>query len=270
MLLGMQCSKRHAHAFDQQYECLGSRTRPLSVLEKFRFKKKYHTLRDLLDAKGVKWTYYVPPSNRSNGKILSAFRVIWPVYNGPEWKTRISSPETTIFNDISRGQLAQMSWVIPEQNNSDHPGTTHDDGPQWVASVVNAIGESSYWDSTAIIIVWDDWGGFYDDEAGTQSQFGIPMTYGGPGERVPAIIVSPYAKAGYISTTTYQFGSILHYIEDNWNLGYLNTTDKSSASLIDCFNYSQTPIPFQPIASSLGKSYFMHETHTYRAPDDDW
>ena len=136
-------------------------------------------MRDLLDAKGITWTYYVPPSDSVNGKLLSAFRVIWSVYNGPEWTTNVSSPETNIFNDISRGSLAQVSWVIPEANNSDHPGTSQDNGPQWVASVVNAIGESAYWNSTAIVIVWDDWGGFYDNESGTQSQFGIPMTYGG-------------------------------------------------------------------------------------------
>lgn len=234
-----------------------------------KFKNKYQTLRDLLDAKGISWTYYVPPNDTVNGKLLSAFRVVWPVYHGPEWKTNVSSPETNIFNDISKGQLAQMSWVIPDANNSDHPGTSQDNGPQWVASVVNAVGESSYWDSTAIIIVWDDWGGFYDNEAGTQSQFGFTMTYGGPGERVPAIVVSPYAKPAYISTTAYQFGSILHYVEDNWNLGSLGTTD-NAASIIDCFNYSQTPITFVPIASSLGKSYFLHEKHSYRAPDDDW
>jgi phospholipase C len=236
---------------------------PYPCSKNFRYKNDYETLRDLLDAKGVSWKYYVPPSDTVNGKLLSAFRVIWPVYDGPEWETNISSPETNIFNDVSSGQLPAMSWVIPDVNNSDHPGSKEDYGPQWVASVVNAIGESSYWDSTAIIIVWDDWGGFYDNKAATMAQ------YGGPGERVPAIIVSPYAKAGYISTTTYQFGSILHYIENNWNLGSLGTTDNAT-SIVDCFDYSQTPIPFQPIASSLGKSYFTHEKHSHRAPDDDW
>ncbi|MBV9717805.1 MAG: hypothetical protein JOZ77_00675 [Candidatus Eremiobacteraeota bacterium] len=239
---------------------------PYPCSKDFKFRAKYKTLGDLLDAKSppVSWKYYVPPSNTVNGKLLSAFRVIWPVYSGPEWTTNISSPETNIFNDISSGQLASMSWVIPEENNSDHPGSSSDMGPQWVASVVNAIGESQYWNSTAIIIVWDDWGGFYDNMGGTLDK------YGGPGERVPAIIVSPYAKAGYISTTTYQFGSILYYIEKNWNLGSLHTTDTGVNSIIDCFDYSQSPIPFQPIASSLGKSYFLHEKHSYRAPDNDW
>jgi phospholipase C len=229
-----------------------------------KFKSQYPTLRDLLDAKGVSWKYYVPPSSQINGKLLNAFDVIYPVRYGSEWTNNISSPETNILSDIQDGKLPAMSWVIPDAANSDHPaekigGQYVDNGPEWIATVVNAIGESSYWDSTAIIIVWDDWGGFYDNEGGVMG------AYGGPGERVPAIVVSAYA-----STTTYQFGSILAYIEDNWDLGNLGTTDKTSTPITDCFNYSQTPITFQPITSSLGKSYFMHEKHTYRAPDDDW
>ncbi len=228
------------------------------------FKSTYLTLRDLLDAKYVTWKYYVPPSNKIFGKLLSAFDVIYPVRYGPEWKTNVITPETQILNDAQNGNLASMSWVIPEENNSDHPGTSVDDGPQWVAAVVNAIGESSYWDSTAIIIVWDDWGGLYDNESA-----GPPLQYAGPGERVPMLVISPYARPGYISTTVYQFGSILHYIENNWDLGSLGTTD-SATPITDCFNYNQTPIPFQPVTSTLSKSYFLHEKHSYKPPDDDW
>jgi phospholipase C len=234
-----------------------------------KFRDTYPTLRDLLDAKQVSWKYYVPPSSQIDGKLWSAFDLVYPVRYGPEWKANISSPETNILSDVTSGKLAAMSWVIPEGANSDHPDTELDGkyvdkGPEWIASVVNAIGESSYWNSTAIIIVWDDWGGFYDNGGGALGK------YAGPGERVPAIIVSPFARAGYISTTTYQFGSILKYIEQNWKLGSLNTTDKSSKSIIDCFNYDQSPIQFQPITSSLGKSYFLHEKHSYQPPDTDW
>jgi phospholipase C len=230
------------------------------------FKKPYLTLRDLLDAKSISWKYYVPPTDTRYGKLMSAFDVIWPVRHGPEWKTNVITPETAIFKDISSGSLAAVSWVIPDENNSDHPGTNPDNGPQWVASVVNAIGESSYWDSTAIVVVWDDWGGLYDNRA-----FLLPKRYGfgGLGPRVPAIIVSPYAKPGYISTTKYTFGSILKYIEENWNLGSLGTSDAYSNSIIDCFNYSQPPIKFTPLPSSLGKSYFMHEKPSFKPVDTD-
>ena len=157
-----------------------------------------------------------------------------------------------------------MSWVIPDEPESDHPGTSTDIGPSWVASVVDAIGESPYWGSTAIVIVWDDWGGFYDNAPPTV------MNYGGLGFRVPAIIVSPYAKPGYISQTQYEFGSILKYIEQNWNLGSLNTTNARANSIIDSFDYSQSPIPFRKIGSKYSKTYFIHRKPSYLPADTDF
>jgi phospholipase C len=227
-----------------------------------KFSVKYPTMRDLLDAKSVSWKYYVPAQSTNFGKLMNAFDLVYPVRYGSEWGTNVSSPETNIFNDISSNALPAVSWVIPQENNSDHPGTSKDAGPQWVASVVNAIGQSSYWNSTAIVIVWDDWGGFYDNLAPKI------LDYGGLGFRVPAIVVSPYALAGHISTTQYEFGSILKYIEGNWNLGSLGTSDARANSLIDCFNYSQTPIPFQPIPSNFGKSHFLRERPTNRLDRD--
>jgi phospholipase C len=223
-----------------------------------QFTMKYPTIRDLLDANSLSWRYYVPPPCCStNGRLFNAFDAIYPVRYGREWEMDISSPETNIFNDISSGTLPAVSWLIPNAENSDLPGSKVDNGPSWVASVVNAIGGSSYWDSTAIVVVWDDWGGLYDNLDPPQH------AYGGFGFRVPALIVSPYAKAGYISPTDYEFNSILKYIEQNWNLGYLGTGDRNANSVLDCFDYSQPPITFSPIPSNYGKSYFMH-----RKPSD--
>ena len=170
---------------------------------------------------------------------MTAFDVIASVRYGPEWKANIATPQTKIFDDIDGGTLPAMSWVIPDRPDSDHPGGKIDNGPSWVASVVNAVGQSPYWSSTAIIVVWDDWGGLYDNAPPAQHGFG------GLGFRVPALIISPYAKAGYISHTNYEFGSILKYVENNWNLGSLGTTDKTSTSIIDCFDYSQRPLQIQ-------------------------
>ncbi len=224
----------------------------------------YATLRDLLDARGLSWKYYVPKLGVNYGNLLDAFDVIAPVRYGSEWGVNVVWLQTTILNDISAGSLAAVTWVIPSEPDSDHPGEKVDHGPAWVASVVNAIGESPFWDSTAIIVVWDDWGGLYDNLAPPQYHFGEL------GFRVPALVISPYAKAGYISTKTYEFGSILRYIEKNWNLGSLGTSDARANSLIDCFDYNQQPIQFQPITSELGKSYFLHERPSLRPPDDDF
>jgi phospholipase C len=231
----------------------------------------YETLRDLLDAQSISWKYYVPPLTEHNsGDLWNAFDVIAPVRYGPEWNDNVSMPETNIFNDISSGTLASMSWVIPDLEDSDHPSSGSDTGPSWVASVVNAIGESSYWQTTAIIIVWDDWGGFYDHEPPP-----FLDNWGGLGFRVPALIVSPYAREasssqpGYISHTPYEFGSILKFIEGTWSLGSLGTTDERATSIANCFDFTQQPRSFAAIPSRYTQAYFEHRKPSYRAVDTE-
>lgn len=222
----------------------------------------YQTLRDLLDAKGISWRYYAPQFQKGqpNG-LWNAFDVIAPVRFGPEWSANISSPETNILSDIKNGKLPGMSWVIPDAQNSDHPGYSQKDtGPAWVASVVNAIGQSSYWNSTVVIVVWDDWGGFYDPVAPPSLD-----NQGGIGFRVPMLVVSPYVKigngsqGGYISNTVYQFGSILRFVEDRWSLGRLGTTDSTCKSIADMFNFSQSPRKFTKIPATHGASFFLRQ-----------
>lgn len=256
---------------------------PFPCTDKFPSSAYYETLRDLLDAKGVSWKYYVPCFSKANGcnpskkcpecsgDILNAFDVIDPVRFGPEWGTNFGMPQTKIFSDITNGMLPAVSWVIPGDNESDHPGERVDKGPSWVASVVNAIGESTYWNSTAIFVVWDDWGGFYDNAVPRQFQDNL----GGLGFRVPCLVVSPYAMAGqavgggYISHTQYEFGSILRYIEDNFSLGRLGTTDARAASIGDVFDYTQKPRAFEPIGSSYPIEYFESERPSIQHGDPE-
>jgi phospholipase C len=242
----------------------------------------YTTLADLLDAQSIAWKYYSPCFKESggscggggctgcNGALLNAFDVIWRVRNGPEWGANVSMPETNIFNDISAGSLPAVSWVIPADDNSDHLASHVDNGPAWVASIVNAIGQSSYWNSTAIVIVWDDWGGLYDHA----SPSFLRDDQGGLGFRVPMIVVSAYAKQGkssqgYVSHTKYEFGSILKYIETNFNLPSLGTTDARAASIGDVFNYNQSPRPFTVIPSAHDARYFIthHERFSHGDPE---
>ena len=86
---------------------------------------------------------------------------------------------------------------------------------------------------------------------------------------MPAIIVSPYARAGYISPTDYEFGSILKYIENNWNLGSLGTSDQGATSIIGCFNYSQEPIKFKRFPSEHSEEYFIRHKPSFLPTDTD-
>jgi len=227
---------------------------------------KYRTLRDLFDAKGLTWRYYAPEVGKSfGGDLWNAFDAIDAVRNGPEWGKNVVWPETKVFDDISGNTLPNVSWVIPDFQNSDHPGDNSDTGPSWVAQVVNAIGKSPAWDSTAIIVVWDDWGGWYDHVAPPG-----PLEFGGLGFRVPMIVVSPFAKSGYVTHRPYEFGSIVKFVEDNWNLPRLGTTDVRAADFIDdVFNFTQSPRPFAEVPAKYSRSYFKHQRPSNRAVDTE-
>src|ERR1700722_9520612 len=231
---------------------------------------KYETMRDLLDAKSVSWKYYSPPVDGGSGRLWNAFDAIKAVRDGPEWGVNVTNSDTQIFTDISGSALPAVSWVIPDGADSDHPSQKGqgDTGPSWVASVVNAIGNSPYWQTSAIIVVWDDWGGFYHH---------VPPPfqddYGGLGFRVPMIVLSPYALGGgspnYVSHTQYEFGSILKFIEGTFGLGSLGTTDERATSIVDCFDFTQQPRPFTVIPSKYNRSYFIHRGPTHVPVDTE-
>jgi phospholipase C len=111
--------------------------------------------------------------------------------------------------------------------------------------VIDAVGKSKYWDNTVILVLWDDWGGWYDPVPPPQ------INYTSLGFRIPLIAISPYARPKYVSSTEYQYGSLLKYIEEVFNLGSLHTTDESSNSLSDMLNLAQKPAPFvnEPLPS---------------------
>jgi phospholipase C len=193
---------------------------------------------------------------------------------GSDWTNSVVLDEAQVLTDIGAGQLQQVSWVIPTGKNSDHAGdTTTTGGPSWVASVVNAIGTNpTYWSNTAIIIAWDDWGGWYDHVAPPKvvndgTSWGWGYAYG---FRVPLIVVSPYAKAAYISHKAHDFGSILNLIEETFNVPQLGFADTyANDDLSDCFNLSQTPLTFQIINAPLKADFFLNDKSPKTDPDDD-
>ena len=226
----------------------------------------YATLRDRLDAKQLSWRYYAPQVGGGfGGDFWNAFDAIGAVRNGPEWDTNVVSPETQVMRDISRNTLPSVSWVIPDAQNSDHPGFHSDTGPSWVAQIVNAIGESPAWDSTVIMIVWDDWGGWYDHVAPPK-----PHRFGGLGFRVPLLVVSPYSRRGYVSHSTYEFGSIVKFIEENWHLPPLGTTDVRAPDFApDFFDFSKPARGFVPIGAKYSRSFFLRQLPSNRPVDNE-
>ena len=220
-----------------------------------------NTLGDELDTAGLSWGFYTSQWDTSAG-IWSAYQAIDHIYNGPDWSKDIITPQTKFFDDVSNGKLRAVNWVTPTWPNSDHAGSASNTGPSWVAQLVNAIGESKYWDSTAIFIFWDDYGGWYDPQAPKY------VDYDGLGLRIPMLVVSAYAKAGHVSHVHYEHGSILKFVEDTFGLARLAASDKRAKSPArDAFDFSQAPRKFVPIQSPYDRAYFLHQPLDRHIPD---
>ena len=219
------------------------------------------TLGDELDAAKISWAYYAA-SYSGNLGMWDAYQVIKHIYYGRHWRQNMRTPPSQFLNDVAAGRLRAVTWVTPTCGNSDHGGCGSKTGPAWVASLVNAVGQSKYWKSSAIFVFWDDYGGWYDSEAPAY------VDYDGLGIRVPLLIISPYAKKGYVSHVHYEHGSILKFVEDQLGLDRLSVSDRRASSPErDCFDFNQSPRKFQVIPSALGEQYFLHQPLDIRIPD---
>jgi phospholipase C len=258
----------------------------------------HQTLADLLDAAKppVSWRYYAP----SAGAIWTAPNAISHICKpalvkgalqctGADWtKNVVSDNPAQVLTDIAACKLAGVSWVIPTGLESDHANANNGTGPQWVASIVNAVGTQScpaetYWDDTLILITWDDWGGWYDHvppfdiNVGTAT-WGSGYTYG---FRVPLLVVSAYTEARTVSNHIYDFGSLLRFVERNFGLGTIGPGTTRFNHYADYFaNYKpfgkltefftlSSPKDFTPIPTVLKAWDFIHAPRPLTPPDDD-
>lgn len=227
---------------------------------------QWNTISKNLDSAGISWKYYA--RSVLDAGFWEPFEAMKDVRYGRDWKKHIIAPQTQVLNDAAKGNLASVSWVSPSRNDSDHPAYHSDTGPSWVASVVNAIGESRYWKGSAIIVVWDDWGGWYDNAPPPQ------LDFRGLGMRVPCLIISPYAKQNHVTHTQLEFASILKFIEEVNNLGSIGQgsqgySDKRANDLRDAFDFNRKPRPFTPIGSKYTRDYFLHEPPSYGPLDTE-
>lgn len=142
------------------------------------------------------------------------------------------------FQDLKQGTLPTISWIVPQFNDSEHPPATIAPVAQgmWhVTRVINARMRSPYWKDSVIFLTWDEYGGFYDH---------VPppiVDALGYGLGVPMIVISPYAKPGYISHDIYDFTSVLKLIVDRFELPALTSRDYLADNMEDCFDFSQKP-----------------------------
>jgi len=181
-----------------------------------------------MTAAGLTWKYYGTA----------------PVWDAPQYIQKLKNTpgvaSTQIITDAKNNALPNVSFVTPgEDSQSDHPPQPTQPAQNFVSSIVNAIMHSSEWNSTAIFVTWDDFGGWYDHVPPPQVD-GI-----GLGPRVPLLVISPWAKPGYIGGQQGEFASFDKFIEETFSLPSLGQRDSlpATSDLMDFFNFSQTPTP---------------------------
>jgi phospholipase C len=259
------------------------------------------TLTDLFEAAipAISWRYYAAKAT----SIWTAPNAIEHICvpnaahtecTGKDWTNGNVVPKDPgkVLKDISNCNLQAMSWVTPSGPESDHPQGNSGLGPAWVASIVNAVGSQpacasgeKYWNDTAIIITWDDWGSWFDHVKpfATYAQPANPPAWGDGytyGFRVPMMVVSAYTPAGYVDNETLDFGNILYFIEQNFGVGFINGTDTSTygryadyvaqsrGDLSEFFTLT-TARTFIPIPSKISPAYFINSPESAAAPDWD-
>ena len=209
----------------------------------------YKTMGDLLDAQHVSWRYYTEQEEKTFGAGVQPYGAINHIRYGPDW-ANIVAPQTNFFTDVANGTLANVSWMNPPLVASDHAQQATNFGPDWIGNIVNTVETSKYASDTVIFVVWDDWGGWYDHVAPQQlDRMGLSF-------RVPLLVISPWAKHGYVSHVQHEPGSILKFMEETFGTGSLGTTDVRADDLADCFDFTQTPPPFAQVSVKVGVSFF--------------
>ena len=222
----------------------------------------YQTLGDEFDKAGLQWRFYTSKYTEPLGGLWSGYQAVKHIIYGPDWK-KIITPQKKFLTDVAGGELASFTWVTPLCPDSDHTECGGGYGPSWVASVVNAVGESKFWKTTVIFVQWDDWGGLYDP---------VPPPYKGydsTGFRVPLIVISPYAKKNRVSHVQYETASVLRFAEDLFGLGQLSAADaRATSPAADCLDFSQKPRTFVPIKAPKNEAFFLNQPNDGRIPDE--
>ncbi len=225
----------------------------------------YTTLGDELDTAKLSWRFYTSPYTKPLGGYWSGYQAVKHIFEGPDWKQDVITPQKRFLTDIKKGQLSNFTWITPMCADSDHLSCGGGYGPSWVTSLVNAVGKSKFWDSTVVFVQWDDWGGTYDP---------VPPPFKGydsVGFRVPLMVVSAYAKKDYVSHTPYETASVLRYAEDLFNLPQMSAADaRATSPAADCLDFSQKPRTFVPIKAPKGPDFFLRQPLDPRIPDSDF
>jgi phospholipase C len=197
----------------------------------------FPTMAEELQKANITWKYY---DGQANPQAFSLWNPL------PGFQNFMSSQElmkhlvhgTQYFQDLRNGTLPAVSWIVPNGQESEHPPQDIQLGMWYVTDFVNALMKSPYWANTLLVITWDDYGGFYDHVSPPQ------VDKYGYGPRVPAILISPYITAGTIDHNTYDFTSVLKFIENRFQLNPLAERDSKANDIGESLTRGNSLAPY--------------------------
>jgi phospholipase C len=215
----------------------------------------FQSIIELLGQSNVSWKYYSGSGDPFKVNIWRPLPGFRKFAQDPSLNSHLGRT-AKFYEDLKNGTLPQVCWLVPPGTLSEHPPRDVQKGMWYVTDLINAVMQSSYWQKCAIILTWDDSGGFYDHVPPVQTD-----TYGF-GFRVPALVISPYSRSGVVEHTTYDFTSMLKLIEIKFGLSSLTGRDGSSNSMLECFDFTQTPLPPDIITRSTKLNFTGMATRT--------
>ena len=198
------------------------------------------TIGDRLTQKGISWAWYSGGwDDALAGKPDKTFQfhhqpfAYFATYgDGTKARQEHLKDEKRFLDDLKAGKLPSVAFIKPLGADNEHPGYANSlQGQQHVADLVKAVKESGYWPKTAIVVTYDENGGRWDHVAPPK------VDRWGPGTRIPAVIISPYARKGFIDHTQYDTTSILKFIEKRWGVEPLGTRDAEANDLTNAFDF---------------------------------
>jgi phospholipase C len=194
----------------------------------------FRSVPEQLEEIGVSWAYY-SAGKYQTGYFWNALNGISGVYHTDLWRPERIRGVDKLVQDIEADRLPSVTWVTPRFELSDHPPESTCFAHDWLTDVVNAVMTSPGWEHTALFVTWDEWGGFYDHVPPPEvDDIGL-------GFRVPTLVISPYARKGYIDDAEGEFSSPLKFIEDNWGLPYLTERIERTHNFEHVFDFGRNP-----------------------------
>lgn len=222
------------------------------------------TIGDELTAAGVSWTYYAQTTKGASGYNFLTYDAFKQIRDTSQWATHIK-PYSQFAIDAAAGNLPQVSWLTTTLALSDHPPYSICPAENWTVQQFNALMHGPDWATSATVLTWDDWGGFYDHVLPPRT--GAANAVIELGMRTPMLMVSPFARQG-VDHTQFSTVSILKFIENTFGVPAITSEDGSATGFDEMLNFAQTPLAAPALSTRTCPATRTPTSGAVLTPDD--